>query len=310
LSATFDMTSQVLNAVEIVQGQFITLTAQSTQTDVQSQFVFWGLMDFQSLKGFDAFSFGRESGSSTPAGLNFAKLAVQMSYNPQNQSPPAFVFDASQISFDMAASTARAASFYSHFPISLASFTQAPAGVTPAGQGFMSVQTPLNQSLLSFPWFSLNFNLNLGTTGALAAQAGFVATVTIGWGPNQRDYMVFTGLKLPGSNGPKRAITIEGIFDIGFKTLEIVSIPSTSTYILVLYGINFEFLSFQFPPNGQVNFVLFGNPGQSKGTNLGWYAAYAKTGSGGGGGDGGGDKNLLAAAQLRRLTSAIPGGVR
>lgn len=50
--------------------------------------------------------------------------------------------------------------------------------------------------------------------------------------------------------------------------------------MLVLYGIGFSFFSFTFPPSGQVNFALFGDPSaQGKGdTSLGWYAAYAKSG--------------------------------
>ena len=327
LSADFNMPgSKVLNAVEISQGQFVTLTAQSSANLTQSQFAFWGLIDFQALDGFDCFSFGRQNPKDAPQGLAFSKLAINMSFNPNDTSGPnggpviTFAFDASQIAFDMASSVARTGSFFAHFPLTVAGFTQAASGVTAASLGFMSVQTPLNQSLLSFPWFSLNLNLNLGSTGALAAQAGFVATLTIGWAPSTGpDYLVFTGLKLPGSNGAQRQITIEGIFDITFKTLQIISIPATNTFILVLFGIGFKFLSFQFPPSGQVNFVLFGNPNQSTdNTNLGWYAAYAKTGSAGGDGggkDNGNAKALLKGAELRRLSAGIhscvaEGGVR
>ena len=49
---TFDMGSQVLNAVEISQGQFVTITSQSSTTLTESQFAFWGLMDFKQLPGF------------------------------------------------------------------------------------------------------------------------------------------------------------------------------------------------------------------------------------------------------------------
>jgi hypothetical protein len=145
----------------------------------------------------------------------------------------------------------------------------------------MGVQTPLSQSALAYPWFSLDYNLNLGTPGSLAAAAGFVATLTVAWSPAQgSNYRVFVGLKLPGSSGAKRSIPIEGLFDITFKSLQIVS-PAPDTFVLVLYGIGFSFLSFTFPPTGQVNFALFGDPSaQGKGdTSLGWYAAYAKPGS-------------------------------
>ncbi|HYP21550.1 MAG TPA: hypothetical protein VEY08_15880, partial [Chloroflexia bacterium] len=179
----------------------------------------------------------------------------------------------------IAGSQARKGGFFNHFPLTVAGFTQAKEGTTPASLGYMGVQSPLTQSSLAYPWYSLSFNLNLGAPGALAAQAGFVASVAAAWTPNLgQDYTVFTGLKLPGSSGSKRQITIEGIFNITFKTLEIIVLPDSNTYILVLYGIGFKFLSFTFPPTGQVNFVLFGDPNSSASgnTSVGWYAAYAK----------------------------------
>ncbi|HYN84643.1 MAG TPA: hypothetical protein VER32_05275 [Pyrinomonadaceae bacterium] len=357
-ASVFDMGSDVLNAVEITKGQFVTVTSEDTATETASQFVLWGLLDFKALGGFDLFSFGRPtwqvaaapsgavraSGTTTvttaaphglsagnpvtvygvadksfngtfavtsvtpqsftyaqagladstsgggaavvttPSGLNFGNLVIDMNFNPEAlPALPTFAFDASQLSFDMADSVARDGSFFNHFPLTVNGFTQAEAGVAPTDLGFMGLQTPLAQSALVFPWYSLNFNLNLGSPGALAAQAGFVATLGAAWSPTGggASYKVFTGLKLPGSSGSKRAITIEGIFDITFKTLEIVALPDKNAYILVLYNIGFKFLSFTFPPTGQVNFVLFGDPGQSSygaggDTTLGWYAAYAK----------------------------------
>jgi hypothetical protein len=298
--STFNMTSQVLNAVTISKGQFVTITSTSSATQTQSQFVFWGLLDFRSLKNFDIFSFGRDSGDGDPKvtakGLNYANLAIDMTYTPGPPAVTTYNFDASTLTFDLAGSYIRTGGFYNHFPLTLAGFTQAAQGVSPADAGFMGVQSPLNQSNLSYPWFSINFNLNLGTPGALAADVGFVASLTAAWSPNAGvDYRVFTGLKMPGSVGTKRQISIEGIFNINFKTLEIIAVPASNTYILVLYGIAFSFLSFNFPPSGQVNFVLFGNPNPTPGdTTLGWYAAYAKEGTKTDGG-GSGDKALKAA---------------
>jgi hypothetical protein len=313
VSSTFNMKSHVLNAVQISQGQFATITSQSSKTLNQSQFVFWGLLDFKELDKFDVFSFGRATGGTVPIGLNFTKLAIDMSFDPEDTSGPngqpkvTFTFDASEITFDLAASSPpRPGSFYNHFPLTLAGLTQGKQGVTPATLGYMGVQTPLNQSLVSYPWYSLNFNLNLGTPGALVAQVGFVATLTAGWSPNSRQYEVFTGLKLPGSSGSKQEISVEGIFDITFKTLAILATPDKNSYILILYGIGFEFLSFKFPPSGQVNFVLFGNPGSSTDTNLGWYAAYAKTGTGGG--DSKSSQAVLAGTQPAGLLGTSEGG--
>jgi hypothetical protein len=266
--------------------------ARPTKTD--SRFVFWGLIDFKALPGFDVFSFGREGGT-TPNGVNVGNLIIEMTFDSAADPPvPQFDFDVSKLSFDAAGSFARKASLFNHFPLTIAGFTQAKQGSAPTDLGFMGVQTPLNQASLDYPWFSLNFNLNLGSPGALAAEAGFVATLTAAWSPlsggDPDVYTVFVGLKLPGSSGASREISLEGIFHVTFRTLEILTPPDkANTFILVLYDIGFKFLSFKFPPNGQVNFVLFGNPDAPGGnTSLGWYAAYAKsqtTPAGGGGGN-------------------------
>ncbi|HEX6041111.1 hypothetical protein [Longimicrobium sp.] len=277
--------ASVPSATTLTYGQAGAPDATSTggsvaATFIQSQFVFWGLADFRALAGFDVFSFGRTAAGGAPAGLSFGNLVIAMDFDSE-QTPitPAFTFDAGALSLDPAGSTARPDSFFSHFPLTVSALTQGRAGTTPADGGFMGVQSPLTQSALQSPWFSLNFNLDLGSPGALAAQSGFVATLAAAWSPGgtASNPSVYVGLKLPGSSGSKKAIQVEGIFDITFKSLAIVGDPASNTFILILYGIGFKFLSFTFPPVGQVNFVLFGNPGQAgAGTTLGWYAAYAK----------------------------------
>lgn len=278
-SIVLDMQSKVLNAIQINKAQFITQTNDSSSTETDTRFVFWGLMDFVNLEGFDLFSFGRESGASTPAGLSFANLALDMSFSPSDASKQTFTFDAGQMSFDLAGSQARKQSFFNHFPLTFVGLMQAKSGTSPTGLGYMSVQSPLNQSALNYPWFSLDFNLNLGTVGALAGEVGFIARLTAAWSPSATDYSVFTGLSLPGSSGGKREISIEGVLKLTFKTIEIIVDTSGENiaYILILYNIALSFLSKTFPPTGQVNMVLFGNPDpQGDNTSLGWYAAYAK----------------------------------
>jgi hypothetical protein len=306
-ASVFNMTSNVLNAVQISKGQFVTVQTIGSQTE--AEFLFWGLLDFKALPGFDLFSFGRENANDQPGGLSFGNLIIEMTFdNTQSPPDPTFTFDAGQLAFDMAGSTARKVGFFNHFPLTVAGLTQAKEGTTPNSLGYMGVQSPLTQASLAYPWYSLNFNLNLGAPGALAAQAGFVASLTAAWTPNlTQDYTVFTGLKLPGSSGSKRQITIEGIFNITFKTLEIIALQESSTFILVLYGIGFKFLSFTFPPTGQVNFVLFGDPNSSTsgGTSVGWYAAYAKPDAKKSAGS---DKSSQIAGPSLMLPIDVPGG--
>ncbi|HEX8689034.1 MAG TPA: hypothetical protein VF729_02200, partial [Solirubrobacterales bacterium] len=278
--SVFEVESQVLNAVVLAKGQFVTLTAKDTKSKTFSQFVFWGQLDFKALEKLDAFSFGRKAPTDPATGLAFGNLVIGMSFDPQAKPPVAsFEFDASQLGLDVATSAEpREHSLLRHFPLAVSSFSQGKAGTTPDGLGYMGVQSALTQSPLAFPWFSLDFDLDLGSPGALAAEVGFVASLCVAWSPHLApEYAVFLGLRLPGSSGAKRQISIEGIFDIGFRTLALES-PEPDTYTLVLYGIGFKFLSFTFPPSGQVNFVLFGNPKASAADEptLGWYAAYAK----------------------------------
>ncbi|MDT3395912.1 hypothetical protein RKE29_04510 [Streptomyces sp. B1866] len=276
--SVFTMAGKVLTAVRLARGQFVTVTPKNAAGRTEARFLFWGLLDFAALDGFDAFSFGREPDAKAPDGLAFGGLTVGMTFDPQAARPdPVFSFDAAHLSFDRAASTARESSPYRHLPLALPTFTQAKEGATPTGEGFLGVQTPLSQSALEYPWYSLDFDLDLGTPGALAAAAGFTATLTVAWSPTGgAAYSVFTGLRLPGASGSKRAISVQGLFDITFKTLEILRLGEKE-YVLVLYGIGLRFFVITFPPTGQVDFVLFGDPGsESGGTSLGWYAAYAK----------------------------------
>ena len=276
-SSTFEVTSKVLRRVVLSKGQFVTVTADTTATHTDSQFLFWGLADFQALD-LDVFSFGADSPSDPPAGLSFGNLAIAMRFDPSATPPvPVFAFDASELSLDIAASTPRAGSLFEHFPLTLKGFAQGVQGASPTDLGYMGVQSKLTQAALEFPWFALDFDLDLGSAGALAAEAGFVASLTAAWSPTKEDadYAVFTGLKLPGSSGSKRQISIEGLFNITFRSLQILDAPP-DTYVLVIYGIGFKFLSFTFPPSGQVNFSLFGDPTSSTSSSLGWYAAYAK----------------------------------
>jgi hypothetical protein len=128
----------------------------------------------------------------------------------------------------------------------------------------------------------LTFELELGSLGALAEKAGFTANLIMAWSPiGGDDYNVFLGLKLPGSSGNKKEISLEGLLKIKIKSIEFVAVPGTEedsvSYMLRLQTISLGLLSLTFPPSGRTDFLLFGNP-KATGDNkaLGWYAVYDK----------------------------------
>jgi hypothetical protein len=277
--APFTMNSHVLASIDLARGQFVTVAPGGNGKPSQSRFIFWGSIAFIALQSqsgpFDLFSFGGDGG-----GLSFANLAIDMTSTGPGEAD--FVFDATHMTFDLSTSQARPDSLYSHFPLSLTGFTQANSGMTPGGLGYMSVGNPLGQSSLEFPWFALNFTLNLGSLGALAAEAGFYANILAGWAPNETNYSIFVGLQLPGSTGGgQRQIVIEGILKLTFANIAftVSTAPNGGpAYLLTLSNIALKLFLVSFPPTGQINLYLFGNPGGS-GASLGWYAGYVKPSS-------------------------------
>lgn len=102
------------------------------------------------------------------------------------------------------------------------------------------------------------------------------------------------GLKLPGSSGGKREITIQGLLKIAFKSIQFVVYPLNSNesftdlpadverevgYLLKIKNVTLKFFVLSFPPSGQTEFILFGDPRDEVDREdklLGWYAAYAR----------------------------------
>lgn len=273
--------SPVIDKVILHKGQFITVNPEAKDDKIKSRFVFWGRIDFKVLQGLDAFSFGSEEGSE--GGLAVSNMAIEMDFDRSNPEMKIFFFDSSHLSFDLSGSQSRAHSLYSHFPLKLASFLTSTADVMPPDQGYMSISSPLKQGTLTYPWYGLRFDLDLGSPGALAEQVGFVASLLVAWSPsNGGDYNVFLGLKLPGSSGGNKEISLQGLLKIKIKAIELMAVPGKDkdgkdmvSYILRLQTISLGFMGMSLPPSGRTDFLLFGKP-ESADKTLGWYAVYDK----------------------------------
>ncbi|WP_332852292.1 hypothetical protein [Duganella sp. S19_KUP01_CR8] len=263
----------VLRNIQVASAQFVT-ELDTGDGLTHTYFALAGLLDFVKFDELDLLSFGAET-TQEIAGLSYSKLLVRMAFAPAVAGSNQFVFDAGRVSFDLARSTARSDSLYQHFPLSLTGLIQATQGAAPPQLGYLSVQSPLTQSALSLPWYGLVFDLDLGTLGALAAREGFVAQLLAAWSPSSGSSPTFVGLKLPGSDGGKGNISIEGVLDLGFRAL-VLGRNGASTYYLLLNALALKFLSLSFPPGGQIDMALFGNPDDQHNASPGWYAAYTK----------------------------------
>jgi hypothetical protein len=297
------ISSSTLYMVNIKTATFITVTSGAddpNDTTVNAQFRLSGSVSFLPQSGFDLFSYGPEQKvidlNGIGGGLAYSALSIDMTFDQATPSYRTFAFDATKILLDQSASQARALSLAAHFPMKLTGLVQGLGDATPDSMGFMPVNSPLQGSPLTAPWFGLQFELDLGSLGALAAEAGFTASLMLGWAPNPNGATIYIGLSMPGVSGGDRAISLQGVLKLVFGDFSfLVQAP---TYILQLKNIAVKFLSLTFPPNGQINMLMFGNPDAQTSGALGWYASYLKNGAGGASGSGdNGVGRLKATAQ-------------
>jgi hypothetical protein len=284
--ARYYSTSKVVESVEVSRAQFNTLASGET---VASRFSLWGRLRFALLDPFDLFSFGPVQPS--PASpvidgwLAFGGLAVDMAFQSSDpQGTRTFAVSIETMAFDGASSAPREESFFRRFPLQLGGMIRGAAGTQPRDQGFLAVKSPLYQPALADGWYALTFNIDMGTLGALAADAGLTMTLAAAWGPGTGRAAVNVGLKLPGVQSIGQLLPIEGVLGLGFQGLELDTSPAPTggpSYVMRLRRFYLQLLGWKFPP-GQADVYLFGDPetanvpADGRRGALGWYAAYRK----------------------------------
>lgn len=308
----FLLSGNVLEDVEIYKAQFVTDPLPSGNPDplpVNGRFFFWTRMRFAYQSAFDILSFGSNPGTGIlpapkpgeeplpPDYLSASNLQIVMSFNlyqAANETRDlSFAFNPNQMAFDLERSGWRKQSLYEKFPLKFSGFRYVNGDPAAFGNsGFMPVSNPLGTATLDDTWYGITFELNLGSVGALAGSAGLVVSILAAWSPEKEG--VFIGLKLPGSSGGKKEITIQGLLKIVFKKIQFVVYPldpnedlanlPTDTerevgYLLKIKNIVLKFFSVSFPPTGQTELILFGDPRdevEREDKLLGWYGAYAR----------------------------------
>ncbi|MFY9619868.1 MAG: hypothetical protein WAM70_17825 [Pyrinomonadaceae bacterium] len=301
---TLAIENAALRNIVLLSTQLVTTRpADPTHPEqtVISQFQMGGNLYFYEPPNIDLFCFGADPSveaagdvSLSSSALRFGNLVVQMEFKMADPTP-VFSFLTETLSFDLSNSKPRAQALYANFPLKLSGFVATPdpllqnpplppneaTAQSPESLGFVSITAGVQQSRMLDPWYGLVFDVDLGTLGALAGSAGLMLKVLLGWsnGGTRDEPAVYVGVHLPGV---KDAIGVElplqGVITLGFRTIEMIvnntEDPGTREYMLRLRNFSMKFLSLSFPP-GYNDIYLFGNPGQSTPTKLGWYAAYS-----------------------------------
>lgn len=137
----------------------------------------------------------------------------------------------------------------------------------PDDRGFVSMTAPLIQGKVSAPWFGIEYEILLGSMGALAEETSLSVQLLFAWSPGEETPLCYAGMKLPGGQ-----IRLQGIFDMGYSSLSLRVDQSGSkhlyTLILNQFAIRVMGLSF---PKGENRLYLTAGP---DGKTLGWYAYY------------------------------------
>lgn len=296
----FLLESQTINYVEIVKAQFYTITDQLTppsdanlgadQEAIAARFMFWGYLNFKRNESFDLFSFGDADNAkqSFGTGLYFANLGISMDFLLDNASGVAtnrvFGFDPHRMSFDTSKSTPRVNSLFSNFPINLAGliYSTPENDAKPSDLGYLPVAiqspTPIGGQVLTEKWYSLLYDLNLGSMGALAAKAGFVSQISTAWSPDAAVKRLTTGIKLPGVGGQK-TLSLQSVLSIHIQSFTFLSAYEDEAneklaYTLKFNNVKLSLLGMKLPGAADTQFILFGDPEGADKTTLAWYAAY------------------------------------
>jgi hypothetical protein len=289
--------SNVLDAVVLTKLIFNTLTNDDNGTppSILSRILIWGSFDFSVLANttnslFDLMSYGMPDMSqpqNASGGLAFSNLHLDMSSPVATPNATSYQIVETNLSFDQAASVLRPGSVVSGLALQPQSFIVAPAGTTPASQGFLPVildQGAPPQTAITQAWYGISCLINMGGPGALASAAGFTSTLLLAWSPQTnraaKAYAAFAGLQLPGASPGASAFSLQGVINLTVGNISLSYAPvqggGGDAFTLRLSNISLSFLGLaKLPSSASIDLFLFGDPGGTG--SLGWYAAYVET---------------------------------
>lgn len=274
--ASFEIDSKALQSVAVATASLETVAAPSGSSVSTYRFPFAGRLAFAQLPGLDLLSFDA---------LAFRDVALEMTYDPTAAQPRAFRFATERATLEESDSGFRPGSLFAALPLTLRGLVTGSAA--PSSLGFANVKlvaTPVAQ--LGSSWYGIALDLDLGTPGALAAEAGWSATLLVAWAPGSRRVAagppaVAAGMRLPGSAGAEKTLSLQGVIGLSVDQIELsytaAKEEQASAYLLRMTEIGLSLLGLKFPPGYGTAFYLFGNPTTTtQRSGLGWYAALAK----------------------------------
>ena len=114
--------------------------------------------------------------------------------------------------------------------------------------------------------------------GSLSPRGGFSSTLLLAWAAGQGEPNVAAAVQLPGAQPGQKSLTILDPLKLDIaRIFLLLQEGDDGGYLVRFQNVALSFLGVRFPPGGQANATLFGNPDPGAATSaLGWYAAYRK----------------------------------
>ncbi len=281
----FTANDTVLTEIEVLSVQLVN-GGNPGSVEVLTTFILMGNLRFMRIEEFDLFSFGPGEGEADSY-LRYNGLSIDMSFSLAAPTQQTFIVLEANTNFDLSSSVQRTSSLINNFPLTIGGLVscpdlsaddQKPSGQTPEDLGYTSIAAPLEQTPMVPGWYGLVFTLDLGTFGALTGSVSFKISILAAWmkGASQGDTPTYVGLKLPGISTIGGSFPLQGVLKLGFRNFQFETYTTAQNqlaYLLRLRRFALSVLVWSFPP-GNADIVLFGQPGNPKGS-LGWYAAYS-----------------------------------
>lgn len=210
--------------------------------------------------------------------LDFIKLVVRMTYDLHSRQTT-FALLSDDATFDTARSTARRDGLAGRFPAVPLRFVKG-SGLTPQSLGYDPASCGVQQAKLDGDWYAIEYQLPLGTLGALGGNVTITLTILAAWGVDATADVapVFLGVRLPGAGITSFELALQGILKLGFGAIQFDTYTAEDGglgYLLRLRNFGLHVLGQSFP-KGAINVLISGAPQATGPGKLGWFAGYVE----------------------------------
>lgn len=219
---------------------------------------------------FDLFAFDE---------LPFQQMRLELSFPLGDPTDVSYVFDPGHMTLSATGAVPRTSSLAQQLPLRIQNATSWVEAKTPAELGFTSlIVSPFNgPTKLNSPWYAIEYELDLGSQGALSTNKTFSIDLLVAWSPpasGDSADAIWIGMKVPGMDAHGDFFDFEDVVKLGAKEITLTKQPDGS-FLITFVSVGLSVLGQTVPPGGQTNLLIFGDPsGPSRA--LAWFGAYVK----------------------------------